>query len=209
MIELIEHEIKKAVKYPYTISHHTSPKTLMKITAAGHVTPQAAGELIKLYTNCIEPEKNIILNVCSSVGDVAESAKQLFEIAGIPIVRIDEEMCRQAVLKHKRIGIMATLRTTLEPSVRLLEKCAQEEGKNVEIVRILADGLFDKPKREFEEVLCGLAGQYKQDVDALVLAQASMTFSEKMIQEAIGKPVYSSPRFGALAVAKMVQNTND
>ena len=35
---------------------------------------------------------------------------------GVPIVRVDEEMCREAVRKGQRIGVMATLPTTLEPT---------------------------------------------------------------------------------------------
>ena len=57
-----------------------------------------------------------MLNLCSSVGEVADSAQDVAKYIGVPIVRVDEEMCREAVRKGQRIGVMATLPTTLEPT---------------------------------------------------------------------------------------------
>ena len=42
-------------------------------------------------------------------------------------------------------------------------------------------------------------------VDVILLAQGSMAYAEDAIHEKIGKPVLSSPRFGAQALAKALQ----
>ncbi len=100
---------------------------------------------------------------------------------------------------------MATLRSTLDPSICLVKKCAQEEGKEIEIVELLADGAFNKSQDELEALLCNLARHYKNDVDAIILAQASMSFCEEKINQTIEKPVYSSPRYGVQAVANIAE----
>ncbi len=104
IMELLEREFKNAIKCPYTLTHYTAPNIITEVASAGKVTSRAAGDLLKIYTLCMELKTDIVLNVCSSVGGVADVAKPLFEMAGIKIVRIDEEMCRNAVLKQKRIG---------------------------------------------------------------------------------------------------------
>lgn len=38
-----------------------------------------------------------MLNLCSSVGEVADSVQDVAKYIGVPIVRVDEEMCREAV----------------------------------------------------------------------------------------------------------------
>ena len=47
-----------------------------------------------------------ILNCCSSVGEVADAAQNIGRYTGIPIVRIDEEMCREAARLGKRVAYL-------------------------------------------------------------------------------------------------------
>ena len=49
-----------------------------------------------------------MLNLCISVGEVADSVQDVAKYIGVPIVRVDEEICREAVRKGQRIGVMAT-----------------------------------------------------------------------------------------------------
>ena len=39
---------------------------------AGHVTPRAAAELISMYMDAVKQGADVILNICSSVGEVAD-----------------------------------------------------------------------------------------------------------------------------------------
>ena len=45
------------------------------------------------------------------------------------------------------------------------------------------------------------AEEIADQVDVILLAQGSMAYAEDAIHEKIGKPVLSSPRFGAQALA--------
>ena len=121
-------------------------------------------------------------------------------LINVPIVRIDEEMCRAAVRLGKRIGIMATLKSTLMPTKALLLRCAQETGRGIECVDLLVDGAFGLPPDAFTALMVEKARALSEDVDVIVLAQGSMAFSERAVFEAVKLPVLSSPRFGAQAV---------
>ena len=55
-------------------------------------------------------------------------------------MRVDEEMCREAVRQGKRIGVMATLPTTLNPTKNTILRVAREMNRQVELVDALVDG---------------------------------------------------------------------
>lgn len=63
----------------------------------------------------------MILNQCSSVGEVVDVAGQTI---GIPYVRVDMPMAQKAVELGERITVVATVRSTLGPSVRLVKRAA-------------------------------------------------------------------------------------
>jgi len=58
-----------------------------------------------------------ILVTCSSIGAAVEKAA---ETANIPVLRVDQPMADLAVQTGKRIGVIATLQTTLEPTADLV-----------------------------------------------------------------------------------------
>ena len=141
-----------------------------------------------------------VLNCCSSVGEVADAAQDIGRYTGIPIVRIDEEMCREAARLGKRVGVLATLPTTLEPTKNTVSRVAREMNRHVELVDGLVDA-FGADQDKFKALLCGKATEIADQVDVILLAQGSMAYAEDAIHEKIGKPVLSSPRFGAQALA--------
>lgn len=146
-----------------------------------------------------------VLNCCSSVGEVADAAQDIGRYTGIPIVRIDEEMCREAARLGKRVGVLATLPTTLEPTKNTVSRVAREMNRHVELVDGLVDA-FGADQDKFKALLCGKAAEIADQVDVILLAQGSMAYAEDAIHEKIGKPVLSSPRFGAQALAAALES---
>jgi Asp/Glu/hydantoin racemase len=180
--------------------HYQNPSILQAARDSGRVTAKCARDLMDLYEAAVRDGANVLLNVCSSVGDVAEAAKPLYALMGVPLVRIDEDMARSAVRSARRIGVVATLPTTLEPTKRLLEKCAREEGVSVALVDALAEGVFGADQELFRQKLIETGGRVRDRVDALLFAQGSMAYAERAVSEALDVPVFSSIRFGAQAV---------
>ena len=145
-------------------------------------------------------DPSILAEVCSSVGEVADAAQDIARYTGIPIVRVDEEMCREAVRQGKRIGVMATLPTTLNPTKNTILRVAREMNRQVELVDALVDGGFGLDQEQFKDLMSEYAGTIADKVDVILFAQGSMAYCEEYIHEKYGKVVLSSPRFGAAAL---------
>ena len=183
LIECVNEEIRKNLGDTPEILNYQDPSILAEVREHGYVTAGAAARLVGMYMQAVSDGADAILNCCSSVGEVADAAQNIGRYTGIPIVRIDEEMCREAARLGKRVGVLATLPTTLEPTKNTVSRVAREMNSHVELV----DGLVDAFGAD--------------QVDVILLAQGSMAYAEDAIHEKIGKPVLSSPRFGAQALA--------
>jgi hypothetical protein len=170
------------------------------------LTPSCARRLMDLYEQSVREGANLILNVCSSVGQVAKLAKPLYELSGTAFIRIDEAMAFEAVKTASRIGVVATLPTTLNPTKDLILDCAKALGKEVLLVDALAEGAFGLSPDQFKRKLIETGTKVKDKVDALLFAQGSMAYAEKDVAEALGLPTFSSIRFGVRAVADRIRD---
>lgn len=200
LIELVELEVKKLLPQDTEILSYQDPTIIAEVRDVGYVTAPPAARLISMFMKAVGEGADAILNICSSVGEVADAAQNLGKYIGIPIVRIDEEMCRVAVKEGSRIGVMATLSTTLTPTKNTIMRVAREMNKHVELVDVLVDGGFGLDQEEFKELMAKYAGEICDKVDVILFAQGSMAYCEEYIHQKYGKVVLSSPRFGALAL---------
>jgi aspartate/glutamate racemase len=201
LVEMVESELKAQFSEDnLEIISLKNPDILQEARDAGGVTPHCARELINLYEEAARSGAEIIFNICSSIGDVAALAKPLYESCGVSFVRIDEDMARAAVKAGRRIGVIATLRTTLEPTKRLIQACADEAAVKVELVDALAEGAFGLDQEQFKKKLIETGRRVKEKADILVFAQGSMAYAAKDVSEALGLPVFSSVAYGAKAV---------
>lgn len=205
LVQTVEAEIRSALPgAPITILSLSDPSIIDDAVKNGSPSPEAARRLVSMYMNAVQQGADLVMNGCSSVGDIADSAKPLFQAIGVPLVRIDERMARTAVCNHNRIGVLATLASTLEPTKRLIRRIALEEGMEVEIVDALVDGAFGVSPERLREMLIEKTVSLMDRVDCFLLAQASMASGERAIAEATGKPAYASPRFGAADIAEIL-----
>lgn len=199
LIELVEREVRANLGEDVEIISLQNPSILAEVRDAGYVTPTAAARLMGMYTAAVAQGAEAIMNICSSVGEVADAFQPAAAYIGVPVVRVDEDMCREAVRKGLRIGVLATLPTTLEPTKGTIRRVARAMGKHVELVDGLVNA-FGMDQAQFRQLLIGAAKEICGQVDVIVLAQGSMAYVEKDIEAAVGKPTLSSPRFGAIAL---------
>ncbi|MCF7944544.1 MAG: aspartate/glutamate racemase family protein [Spirochaetia bacterium] len=165
--------------------------------------------LRKIYAYCREAREAhsaVILETCSSVG---ESVDLIQPFLDIPILRIDAPMAEAAVLGYSRIGVIATLPTTLEPTIRLVEKTAEKKNRSVEVMNGLADGAFQALGEGREDIhdakILQAAEKLKDKADVFLLAQGSMARMKEQLSERIGKPVLTSPESGMDSLASYLQ----
>lgn len=199
LIELVEREVRANLGDGVEIISLQDPSILAEVREAGYVTPTAAARLMGMYTSAVAQGADAIMNICSSVGEVADAFQNAAAYIGVPVVRVDEDMCREAVRKGLRIGVLATLPTTLEPTKGTIRRVARAMGKHVELVDGLVEA-FGLDQAQFRQLLIGAAQKICRQVDVIVLAQGSMAYVERDIQDACGTPTLSSPRFGAIAL---------
>lgn len=108
-------------------------------------------------------------------------------------------MAEIACQTGKKIGVVATLKTTLGPTVQLIKKTASKLNKQVEIVQKLCEGAFDRlikgDKKAHNEMVISAIYELAKDVDVIVCAQGSMiTLLPELGKTAV--PVLTSPRLG-------------
>ena len=115
----------------------------------------------------------------------------------------------RSITLGERIGVVATLPTTLAPTADLVRRTADLAGKRIDMRSRVCDGAFAALGRgETEEhdrlVREGIAALLPE-VDVLVLAQASMArIVAAMPEGAVTVPVLSSPRSGVRRLAETV-----
>lgn len=205
LVETIQAELRKNLGETAEILNYQDATILAQARERGYVTASAAARLVSLFMQAVSDGADAILNCCSSVGEVADACQPLACYTGIPIVRIDEEMCREAVRLGKRIGILATLPTTLEPTKNTVLRVACEMNRQVTLVDGYVENAFGADQEAFKEMLCAKAEELMEQVDVILLAQGSMAYAEEALAERVQKPVLSSPRFGVAALAKALE----
>jgi Asp/Glu/hydantoin racemase len=179
---------------------------ILDVIRAGQVTPEIARRLVRYYLAAQDTGADLIFNTCSSIGDVAIMARSL---VAIPLVKIDDAMAAEAVRTGARVGVLATLQTTLAPTVRLVKAQAAAAGRSVSVVEGLAQGAFEalmaKQPEKHDELVTAAAEQVAKQADVIVLAQGSMARMEAALAQRTGKPVLSSPRRGVLEVKETLE----
>jgi Asp/Glu/hydantoin racemase len=202
LIADVEREVKAQLGNDVELYSLEDPSILADVREAGHVTTAPAARLIGMYMKAAEEGCEAVLNLCSSVGEVADAAQDAARYIGVPIVRVDEEMCRDAVRRGSRIGVMATLPTTLEPTKNTVKRVAREMNHEITLVDCLVDGAFGLDQTQFKARLTESAATIIDEVDVIVLAQGSMAYAGPEMSEKFGKPVLGSPAYGAAALKK-------
>ena len=151
---------------------------------------------------------DLIFNQCSSVGEAADIAA---ELVNIPLVKVDEKMAEVACQTGEKIGVIATLETTLEPTVRLIKKKAEKMDKDVRITEKLCKGAFDLlrsgDKKAHNEIVINAIKELAKKVDVIVCAQGSMVALLAELGET-PVPVLTSPRLGVERAIEVLKKNN-
>lgn len=145
---------------------------------------------------------DVVLVTCSSVGGVVDDIAPEMDI---PVARVDRAMAERAVTLGARVGVLATLPTTLIPTTALVEAAAREVGRSVDVVSRLCDGAFAALSRgeggRHDAIVAAELDRLAAEVDVVVLAQASMA-RIAAARPAGGPPVLSSPRLAMERLAE-------
>jgi Asp/Glu/hydantoin racemase len=137
---------------------------------------------------------------CSTNNRAVAYARPLVKI---PLIPIDRPMMDKAVQLGKRIGLVATLATTIPASTLQLKDAAAAAGKEIDIVPMLETKAFEAlragDKATHDAILMDTIRAHEDDVDVIAMAQLSMSQLEDQIEAAgFAIPVLNSGREGFL-----------
>lgn len=172
----------------------------------GQLTRPIARRLVAHVISAEQAGAEIIMVTCSSMGLAIEASRPL---VGVPVLRVDEPMANQAIALGQRIGVVATLRTTLDPTVSIIRTRAEVFGKEVEVKCKLCEGAFEAvmagDAASHDAIVTAGLRELVADVDVVVLAQASMArVVETLPKEDWQIPILSSPRLAVEHLATLL-----
>ena len=186
---------------------HIVDETLLGVTrTVGSLTPVTRRRVLGYVESAADAGADLVVVTCSSIGPAVDASRGFVDV---PVLRIDEPMADESVRLGERIGVVATLATTLEPTAALVARRAEAAGKSVDVVARVCEGAFDAlmagdRDRHDELVRDGLR-RLIADVDVVVLAQASMArVVETLPDEERTVPILSSPRLGMERAAELL-----
>ena len=184
------------VKLPQIDVFNLVDDSLIKdVIAHGRLRRQTARRVTQLVAAAEDAGADFVMVTCSSIGAAVETAATL---ATVPVLRVDRPMADQAVATGRRIGIVATLSTTLEPTADLIQRRAAVAGQPIELNSRLCEGAFDAlmsgDAAKHDAMVAAALKQLATEVDVIALAQASMARVVETLSEADRRvPIFASP----------------
>ncbi len=168
---------------------------LADVMARGFITDAVQQRMNMYVQSAALAGADAILSLCSSLGPAIDEARKLVNIS---VIKIDDAMTEKAIHDASRIGVIATVATTLKPTVALLEEKSTILKKTVDIQPELVNGAFEillsGDKARHDQMVSEAAARLASRAELLVLAQASMTRLAPRLEQETGLPVLTSPR---------------
>ena len=183
-------------KLPNVEVFNIADDSLVKgIREAGRLTPTIARRVAGYLESAELAGADYIMVTCSSIGPAVEAGAKLI---GVPVLRVDQPMADQAVVTGKKIGVIATLSTTLEPTADLISRRAASVEKKVKLISQLVEGAFEAlmagDGATHDAKVAAALKELAKQVDVIVLAQASMArVVDTLASEDKRVPILASP----------------
>lgn len=185
---------------PAAQAMHVVDSWLLSTAIADGVTPAVHAHVHEHVRYLAEHGVNAVLITCSSIGETTEGHG-----VSVPVLRVDAAMAAEAVRlagargSTGRITVLATLDSTLGPTLRLLEEFADGYvALRAEVVSAAAEAKAAGNHAAHDDAIRTAAERAAVGADVIVLAQASM--APAVAQVELGVPVLTSPELGLGAV---------
>ena len=181
---------------PHVKTFNIVDDSLIKNTIArGELTADTSRRVMTYANSAQQAGADYILYTCSSIGPAVEAAAV---VMNVPVLRVDQPMADKAVQLGKKIGVIATLSTTLDPTSDLVRRRASVAGKDIELRSVLCEGAFEAlmngDAATHNKKVGDALKQLANEVDVIVLAQASMARVVDTLSDADKKvPILASP----------------
>jgi glutamate racemase len=180
---------------------------LSEVERHGGITEQCVERMSTLLTLAADADSDAVLVTCNAYSTVVANLRRRF--AGLPIVIIDEPMITAVVeARPSSIGVIATVASGLESQLRLLTTALAVNGTSVPIRAVLREDAFDLLRCGdtvgHDRVIVERVAELLEEVDIVVLAQASIARVLESVDDDLAARVYSSPVAAVQQVAAVL-----
>ncbi len=186
---------------------HIADELLLKVVLAqGGLSPFIFRRMADHVAAAEQAGAVAVQCTCSSISPGVDAVRPL---VGVPVLKIDDPMVDEALRLGKRIGVAATVPTTLKPTTDLVRTRAAEVGLAVQVDPALCEGAF--AALQAGDVAAHDARVKKQVLDLMsrndvvLLAQASMArVTATLSPKEVKAPILTSPRLAVQRLAEVL-----
>jgi aspartate/glutamate racemase len=196
---------------------HRADASLLADARRIGVTEDVSARVDREIRALIDDGADAVLVTCSSIGEAVEATAAS---AGVPVLRVDEPMAREAVRiaaeagraagRAGRIAVLATLEATLGPTGRLIKRASADAG-GAEVTATVVAGAIEAresgDQARHDALVRDAAVQAAAEADVVVLAQASMAAA--LAGADLPVPVLTSPPGGVAALAETIRTPSN
>jgi Asp/Glu/hydantoin racemase len=172
---------------------HILNESLLQDLLRGEPQPLVYRRVVDQIVLAAETQPDLIVVTCSSTSPAVDIARR---IVRQPILKIDDPMMSEAVRSGTRIGLLCTATSTVEPSSALLHAHAAEQGRDIVIKTVLRPEAYQAltagDRARHDAILREAAAEISNEVDVLVLAQASLAHLRDPLAAELKCPVLAS-----------------
>ena len=184
------------------LTHSTRADLLAAAEQAGGLTTQIISNtmdaLLKLCNG-----NDVVVLTCSTLGSCIEGMPT---ITATPVIRVDEALAKRAVSLGKRVTVLCTAATTIDPTSNLFLSVAQGKDTKIEI-QLVPEAWHLFRSGEIDAYLSSIAQAADNAFDAgaevVAFAQASMSGAASLVKNQ-QRPL-TSPTCGLQAALFAVQ----
>lgn len=189
------------------VLHVLDEPLLEQVRQRGHLAEEDARRLGTHVREAAQIGAAAVLVTCSTVSPCVDAVR---EGAEVPVLRIDEVMIYDTVAHGRRIGVIATNRTTLEPTRQLLLAEAARTGRQIDVELVMVEGalpaLLNGDSAAHDQLVRRAVLDLAPRTDVVVLAQASIArVLSVLTQDGLGVQVLSSPHLALSQVARLLK----
>lgn len=187
------------------VMHIIEDAMIKEVMAKGGVSAEISARIASYVQIAERAGCSHFMTACSSIGYAVESCQFM---TNMHVSRIDTAMIEEAIEHGGQISVLATVATTLEPTLDYLRRKATVAGRHVEIIPFLMPEAFQallagETETHDRIVSEGLQKAYSKS-SVIMLAQASMArvLNEKPTPPV---PVLTSPERGIRWLADQIK----
>jgi Asp/Glu/hydantoin racemase len=180
-----------------------------ELQRSGTIGTHVMGRVCLYATLAEQSNASGMLTTCSSLSPCFDVAQQC---VNIPLIRLDSPVIKKAIEIGKRIGLVATAETTVQPYINLVKHMAQQSHKMINPVSIFCEGALgalkeDNVKKHDEIVMTTINNKLKtQPIDVIVLCQASLHRMVGQLTRIMEIPILSALSMAIQDAKKRMEN---